>query len=233
MAKVTTRLVTAPLRASTRDWVVAGALAGAVALTAALDKDVRGEAVSWDRPWINTVDDVGHTFQKTPLFFATAGAFYVGGYAADQPKIRRTGRELVVAFVVAQAGTQLMKSVAGRARPDQNEGSGKFIGPTLKDSHSSLWSGDVTTAFTLASVLSAEVRHPAVTVLLYGLAASTAFQRVHTERHWLSDVAAAAVWSTAVGIGTVKIENRKLKIEKQSGKSVSFRLMPMGVAVEW
>ena len=206
---MTERLVRAPFHARIKDWVGVGALVAGVAFTAALDRDTKGDAASWDQPWMNTADDIGHTFQQTGLFFATAGAFYVGGYAAHQPKIRRIGPELIVAFAVSQAGTQVMKHLAGRARPDQGDGPWHFVGPTMDDQFHSLWSGDVTKAFVMASVLSAEAKHPAVTILLYGLASATAFQRIHADRHWLSDVVSAAVWSTAVGIGTVKIGNRK------------------------
>ena len=233
MANVTTRLVTAPLRASSRDWLVVGTIGLGVLAASSFDKDMRRDAARLDHGWEGTVDDVGHTFQRVEVLLGTSVLCYGGGLATHRPALRRTGEELIVAFAVASAGTQLVKHLAGRARPYTGSGSDYFVGPTLNDSYLSLWSGDVTTAFALASVLSAEAKHPVVTVLMYGLASTTAFQRIHTDRHWFSDVVSAAVWSTAVGIGTVKIGNRKTKIEKQNQDRLSFRLMPMGVAVEW
>lgn len=229
--KVTETVLASPFHARTRDWVAAGGIAAGVLLSATIETNARHEVRSWDQDWLGTVDDIGHTFQNSGLFFATAGAFYVGGYAAKRPALRRIGPELVVSYAVAQAGTQLFRHLVGRARPDENRGARYFAGPTWNDQYHSFWSGDVTTAFTLASVLSAEAHRPAITVLLYGLAATTAFQRLHTDRHWLSDVLAAAVWSSAVGVNVVKSEKRKSKNE--NGSRLSFHLLPSGVSAEW
>ena len=205
MGKITGKLVSSPLRARTKDWVVVGMAATLVGVSALQDEAIPSEITNLENAPNSVVDDIGHTFQQTSLFFGTAGAFYVGGLAADRPAWRRVGQELVVAFTVASIGTQLVKLTTGRARPDQHEGAGHFVGPTLDDQFHSFWSGDVTKAFVLASVLSAEAKHPAVTIALYGLATTTAYQRVHADRHWFSDVLSAALWSTAVGIGTVKV----------------------------
>ncbi len=229
--KVTKAVLVSPFHAQTSDWLVAGGVAAGVLLSATIETDVRDEVRSWDQAWLGTVDDVGHTFQNSALYFATAGAFYVGGYAAKRSALRRIGPELVVSYAVAQAGTQLIKHTMGRARPYLNRGHADFHGPTTNDDRLSFWSGDVTTAFVLASVLSAEARRPVVTVLLYGLAATTAFQRMHLDRHWLSDVLAAAAWSTAVGVNVVKIEKRRLKNE--NGHRLSFHLLPTGITAEW
>lgn len=225
-------LITSPFRASTRDWIGAGAFAAAVAFTFPLDRDLRDDADGPGKPWMKTADWVGHTFQNVGVFFGTAGALYLGGVTTHRPAWQRTGTELAIAFVAAQGGTQTVKYLAGRARPNTGNASGHLVGPTLDDNYHSFWSGDVTNAFTLASVLSAEIKRPAMTVILYGLAASTAFQRIHTNHHWLSDVAAAAVWSTAVGINTVKIGNRKLK-NGNSPLGVSVQLRPAELVIIW
>jgi membrane-associated phospholipid phosphatase len=167
------------------------------------------------------------------LFLGTTAATYAVGLAADQPRLKRIGQELIVAFAVAAAGTQLVKHAMGRARPDQGDGPGHFVGPTLDDQFHSLWSGDVTKAFTLASVLSEEIGHPAVTITLYSLATATAFQRIHTNRHWFSDVVSAAVWSTAVGIGTVRINKFEIRNSKLESEGLKLHVIPTGLLVSW
>jgi membrane-associated phospholipid phosphatase len=235
MLVVTERLVSAPFHAPARGWLTAGVITAATLSTMVFDTDVRREVQSWDASWLGTVDDVGHTFQRVDLFFGTTALIYAAGLSPNRPTVRRVGEDLVVAFAVASTGTQVVKHLAGRARPNQNDGPRRFIGPTLDDSHQSFWSGDVTTAFTLASVLSAEIKRPVATVLLYGLATTTAVQRIHTDHHWFSDVACAAVWSTAVGIGTVKL-SRKLEIQtpkSDSDKGLKLELTPVGLTATW
>lgn len=204
---MTERLVTAPFRASSKEWKKVGLITGVVGLSALLDKQIQGNVI--DDPPSYVTDDIGHFVQENAVFFGTATAIYVVGHAIKKQAIRRIGPELITAFAVAATGTQLVKFSTGRARPDQGDGPGHFVGPTIDDQFHSFWSGDVTKAFVLASVLSAEAKHPVVTIMLYGLASATVFQRLHADRHWFSDVVSAAVWSTAVGIGTVKIGNRK------------------------
>jgi membrane-associated phospholipid phosphatase len=87
---------------------------------------------------------------------------------------------------------------------------GHFNGPTLDNGYHSFPSGDVTIAFAQSSVLASEISFWPATVALYGLAATTAFQRVHRDQHWFSDIVGGAVWGTAVGLGVVYVNHRPL-----------------------
>jgi len=109
-----------------------------------------------------------------------------------------------VAFVVAVVGTQATKFLAGRARPDQNRGPATRR-PEPRRQFSVLLVRRCDQGFVLASVLSEEIGHPAVTIALYSLPGPRPFSASKPIAHWLSDVASAAVWSTAVGITTVRV----------------------------
>ena len=93
----------------------------------------------------------------------------------------------------------------------------------------SLPSGDVTVAFSFASVIAAEAKRWPVTVAAYGLGAMTAFQRVQRNQHWFSDTAAAAVWGTAVGLAVVHFN----RTASETPPRVSLQLSPASAALVW
>jgi len=221
IGRVTAKLVTAPLHASGQDWRIAGGIATGVVLSSMLDRTLRIEVRRQRGTWASRVDDVGHTFQQEYVILGTAGAFYWGGLAIGRSGWRRTGIEIIEAYAISGAGTQLMKHIIGRDRPFAGNGPYHVTGPSLHNEHLSFPSGDATKSFAFASVLAAEARSFPVTVIVYGLAAATAFQRMHHEDHWLSDVIGGGAWGTAVGLGTVYL-NRK-----------HVHVTPAGIAVEW
>jgi membrane-associated phospholipid phosphatase len=200
---VSARLVTAPLHAGAPAYLGAAALLSGVFVTSVFDADLHREALKPHGSTVNTLGKIGRAYQGPFVIFGTAAAFYGYGLAEDNAHARRIGFEIVEAFAIAGAGTQIVKHVVGRARPYQGLGNGHFAGPTLKNSNQSFPSGDVTVATAFAAVLAAEARSVPVTVGVFGLAGVTAFQRLNRNQHWFSDVAGGAVWGTAVGLGVV------------------------------
>jgi membrane-associated phospholipid phosphatase len=160
--------------------------------------------------WATNIANVGHAYQSIPILAGTMGGFYIVGTFADKPRLRDCAIELMEAQLIAAVGTQLVKFTVGRDRPYMNNGPSHFVGPNLRNGHQSFFSGDATAAFVQASVLSAEAKSLPITLGLYGLAASTAFQRLYMDQHWLSDTAAAAIWGTAVGLGVVHLNHHPL-----------------------
>jgi membrane-associated phospholipid phosphatase len=203
-ATTTWQVMTSPFHARGQDYLLAGGVLGAVALTSLADRSVRASARDSDVPWQRTVADVGHWYQTTWVTAGAACGLYATGLLFDRPNVRRTGMEVAEAFALASAGTQILKTTVGRDRPYAEKGPYHFVGPHLKNKHSSFPSGDVTTAFALSTVLAAEARSVPVTVAVYTLAATTAFQRLKRDQHWLSDTVGAAVWATAVGLSVVR-----------------------------
>jgi membrane-associated phospholipid phosphatase len=174
------------------------------------------------------VDDIGHAYQGVPVEAATAGALYAYGLAAHNSAVRRVSAEIVEAYLIAGGGTQVLKYAIGRARPFNNQGPSHFVGPTVHNRNHSFPSGDCGSAFAFSTVLTAESRSLPVGVILYSLAATTAFQRLNRDQHWLSDVIGGAVWGTAVGLAVVNM-NRKLVV---SGKSVTVQPSRQGIGVQ-
>ncbi len=216
------RMLTSPFRAHTSDLMLAGGGIAAVAIGSVWDSDVREKFSDLYSPASNHIANVGHAFQSTPVLAGTMGGFYVAGLLADRPKLRRCGLELMEAHLLAAAGTQLMKFTVGRDRPYMENGPSHFVGPNVHNGHQSFFSGDVTVAFVQAAVISAEANFVPLTIGLYGLAASTAFQRLYEDKHWLSDTMAAALWGSAVGLGVVHLNHH-------ASDKVSINLSPTSI----
>ena len=206
-------MLCAPLHGSTDDYFIAGGIVAAVAASSALDRTVRAEMPHHENGWRKTVDDIGHAYQGPLVVFGTAGSLYAAGLAADAPSLRRTGMEIVEAYSIAGAGTQVMKHLVGRKRPYNEQGPFVFRGPSLKNASLSFPSGDATVAFAMSSVIAAEAKSLPVTIVAYALAGMTAFQRLNRDQHWFSDVLGAAVWGSAVGMGVVHW-HRKYEMKK-------------------
>ncbi len=196
-------MLRAPLHGSSEDYLIAAGILSGIALSSTLDRSVHTAALKASGPWVKTVDDIGHIYQTPYVTFGTAGALYVVGALEKSPRTRRVGWEIVESYAIAGAGTQMVKQAVGRHRPYQGDGPFSFSGPSVKNGHLSFPSGDVTVAFSFASVLAAETHTVPTTVLFYSLGALTVFQRWNRNQHWFSDTVGAAAWGTAVGLGVV------------------------------
>lgn len=137
-------------------------------------------------------------------------ALYGGaGFLTDNEKMQETALHSFEAFVVANTFGAALKATTGRARPYLNEGSGEFSLGSLDSDRTSFPSGHTVSAFSIASVFSAESNSPWVSGAAYGLASLAALQRVYSDNHWASDVFAGAALGTAVGRGIVWLHRTK------------------------
>jgi membrane-associated phospholipid phosphatase len=216
----------APFHASSGDLVLAAGLIGSVALASTMDRQVHDDVLEIDKPWAKTTDVIGNTFQSAYVVFGSAGALYGYGWLKDKPEIRRVGLEVVEAYAIAGVGVQVVKHLAGRARPYQNLGPSTFHGPRFDNKNHSFFSGDASVAFAFASVLSAEAKSWPVTIGLYSLATMTSFQRLHKNKHWFSDVTGGMIWGTTVGLSVVKLHHGN------NGSNVSLIVKPNGVGIQ-
>lgn len=131
------------------------------------------------------------------------------GFLTDNEKMQDTALHSFEAFVVANTFGAAIKATTGRARPYLNEGSRKFSLGSFDSDRTSFPSGHTVSAFSIASVFSAESNSPWVSGAAYGLASLAALQRVYSDNHWASDVFAGAALGTAVGRGIVWLHRTK------------------------
>lgn len=153
------------------------------------------------------LDDVGY-YYGDPGVLILAAAMWGTGRLAERPVLATSGFRAVEAIAVSGVVVSALKALAGRARPEVPPNAKDdwrlFRGLGRDDSdYFSMASGHAAVSFAFATAVTGEVaRHSpraarVVGVTTFGLATVTAWQRMHADRHWLSDVTVGA------GIGTV------------------------------
>jgi membrane-associated phospholipid phosphatase len=159
--------------------------------------------------------------RKEGLLPIVAGAYFLG-VVFDNDKLKDVGIISVGAQFAAQMLVEVLKEVSGRARP--REGVGPYVFDV--DGGKSFISGHAAGAFSLATLLT-EIYgddYQFVPYVAYGVAAITAWSRMHDEGHWGSDVILGALAGHLITRivyrlyrgGSVPAEERTLYIQPYS-----------------
>jgi membrane-associated phospholipid phosphatase len=147
-----------------------------------------------------------------PGVLTLSTGMWIGGRVTGHPHVAQVGLRAFETIGVSGVITRVLKASIGRARPnhppyevwdvelgrgwDSIQGDGAY---------EALPSGHATAAFAFASAVSNEVARIApehartIRLTTYGLATWTAYARVHTDAHWLSDVVLGAAVGTVTG----------------------------------
>lgn len=182
-------------------------LAAVGALTG-LAYQVDGPVRDWSRRGPATGNDAFRVLEQSGdiLVYGAvlgAGSAWVGGMMTDNPTVATTGLRALEAISVATAVTKFAKGIAGRARPElpphdpDNFKLGRGFGE-IDGAYESFPSGHATILFAFASAVTSEVARRApehtrvVAVTTYGLGILTAYARLSSDEHWLSDVTLGA-----------------------------------------
>ena len=199
----TIKLVTSPLRWSTKDWFTAGLVTGATVGVGFLDGKIQAAfGNSPDEP-----HKARHDFLKVGKYFGDGGyaagylsLLYLAGMAREDDELKSTVLLAGESFLITGFFTEILKHMVGRGRPNNVEDSDDFDGPNFSFNKSlSFPSGHTATAFTIATVFARQYqRHFWVPPLLYSLATMTAVSRINDNVHWASDV----LFGAAVGYFT-------------------------------
>ena len=213
-----------PLSFGAEECLLAGAVLAGTASLFLADEHVRDFA---RRNRHSTADNIAsYSNEGGRLIWAGTliGALYVTGLAAGSDELRVTGRLLGQSLVYSSVLAMAFRVALGRERPHSGESSTSFRGWQWKNEFQSLPSGHTTIAFSLASVLSRRISHPAATVLLYSAAASTALARVYDDEHWVSDVFLAAAIGHVAGMFVCSREEKRSM--KQGANSLTWTILP-------
>lgn len=195
-----------------RDLLILGAGAGLAILAQRVDLSVRDEVRSagWQRNGVlNAIEPVGDVWGGAAAVGAGL-ALWGGGLYARNATVAATGLRAIEAITVSGQITAILKGAMGRARPRVdsinawNVEFGRGFRSTSGD-YKSMPSGHSTAAFAFAAAVTSEVARRAPTharlvgITSYGLAGITAYSRIHSNAHWLSDVTMGAAIGMASG----------------------------------
>lgn len=189
------------------EWMMFGGGAALVGTMGGLDASLRNSAIGERSPIRNELAEWGNTMGRVIPGAIIAATLYTGGLVLDFPGVRRAGRHVFQSAVYAGLVTMSVKAILGRHRPFLGDGPYVFQGFSTNDDFNSFPSGHSTMAFSVASTLSADIDHPAATIILYGLASVTAWSRMYDDRHWGSDVVAGAIVGTVIGHAVATLDD--------------------------
>ncbi|MDG2050995.1 MAG: phosphatase PAP2 family protein [Myxococcota bacterium] len=201
-----------PLHWRLKGWLAAAAIAGVTTgLIYGVDQRVRDAAQG------NTgFNDFGEGIRWVatgPGLAALTGGFALTGFFFDRPKEMETARLLIEASASGFLFTAAGKYTIGRSRPRTNDS--PFAFKPFSGSVS-MPSGETTSAFIMAGVITSQYPHWAVQLSAYSLAAAVGAGRIALDAHWTSDVFISAALGIAVSKAVVyfnrkRAERRRLK----------------------
>jgi len=183
---------TFPLRLQKDDWKWAVPLTGASIALLNTD-EATGHALHYDKTRL----DVSKAVSIGGTGYATAGsaiAIYAIGRVTHNERARETGILSFEALINTGIVTEVIKTVAQRPRPLEDNGEGEFF-----VHGSSFISGHSSSIWTLAAVVNDEYgkRHPWVKYGMFGLATAVSLSRYTGQNHFLGDI----LLGSAVGYG--------------------------------
>ena len=192
---------------SVRWWHPVAAGAGVAALFL-LDEPVQTFIQDNRSSTLDDVADVAKTFKEPAVFFVSGGGAILVGVAANQPKVARTGLQIIAAYGLSSAMMIGTKWLFGRSRPSATPDDPANFDWYDGGASASFPSGSATIVFSLATTLADAIDHPVASVVLYSGAAANAWARLNDDRHWLSDVALGALY----GVTAAKLVNGHWRI---------------------
>ena len=193
-------LVKQPSNWDTGEWLTFGGLVAGTYLTMQLDETIRAEMLK-DRSYVDSPIMIFGTMYGEPLTSLAIGTlFIVHGAANDNRPNEKLGFEILQSMGYTVGFTSIAKISFGRARPSVAKTASEFYPVTFDDNdHWSFFSGHTSLAFSLSTVISANVKGDFWKAVSFVPAFVTGFSRVYHNRHWTSDVLMGAAVGYFVG----------------------------------
>lgn len=213
-----------PFNFDSSDWLKTGIVSASTGLLFLSDKSVR----TFVQDNLPTKQDglikIGDYYGQGIFPFGLGVGMYFTGLATKNIWIKKTGSTLMEALVASGITVTLLKVIIGRTRPFKNEGPYSYHPFQIKNIYNSLPSGHAIIAFTTSAVLAEKIDNIYATVGLYGLASLTAYQRMYSDNHWLSDTFLGAVLGIAIGKYFANLDNPK---DRESVSKLNYNLFPI------
>jgi membrane-associated phospholipid phosphatase len=187
----------------------AAALAASFVAATLLDQQLRGFLAAEDPSDPAGISRLGNTLGNGRIAFVVTGTTYGVASLTEYDELADPAGRVLASLVAAGIANGMLKASLGRARPRMERGPTEFRPFTMENGWQSFPSGHVTTAFALATAISAEADRPWVTALTFSGASLVAWSRGHEDHHWASDVVAGAAVGTIVAYHTSRRLHRR------------------------
>jgi membrane-associated phospholipid phosphatase len=184
-------------------WPEALGFAAITGITFATDASIRATVQGHNSSFRNSVAYVGNAFGYAKNVYPALLLGTLGGKVIGASDLYRVSWRALKSTALAGGATLVLKSLVGRRRPDVSPDDPYQFRP-ITFSSASLPSGHTTVAFSFAASLAMETKSVLPDIVLYGLAATTIFARVHVDKHWASDTIVGA----GLGILAARIVRR-------------------------
>jgi membrane-associated phospholipid phosphatase len=229
---VSKKIITAPLRWNTKQYVIAGSVVAGGIIVYAFDDEIRkffqrnhSDGLDFTSKYV--FEPWGRGIYPALLI----GGYYVYGLSTSNIRSRQIALGATQAFVMSGVSAVIIKHLAHRHRPDANMPPNPQLwdGPFKGFENTSFPSGHTITAFSLASYFSSVYNDKLwVGILSYGIASGVGLQRLYDAKHWSSDVFVGAALGIAIGKTVFHFldqnSNLSLGLSDNGGISLVYRI---------
>lgn len=226
-------LLKSPYYFDQTDLTMAGIIIAMTGASFSLDKKIRNDVLAKQNNNQTRITDWGEKFGRPVYATILSGLLYSSGLLFKEKHLRETGQILAEAMICTGLYTQLLKISLGRARPYKDEGNLEIelLEFEFDSSENSLPSGHTSIAFTVATVLSERIDNIYASMALYSFASLTAYQRIYSDVHWLSDTILGAALGTVIGLKLVKLHEKSIDETKDYTLNVFPKITPTNYEV--
>jgi membrane-associated phospholipid phosphatase len=224
-------LLCAPGDWNGRDWALAGVTGGVViAAGLLLDDPVQRYSQAHRNQGSDRLAKYANPL-GTISSFGVLGACGLAGVTLDDERGKAVFVDGLEATVITSGIiTPAIKFVAGRSRPDAEQGTHHFR--PFSDS-ASFPSGHATQAFAVASVVAAVYDdHPWVAPVAFAGAGLVGFARINDNQHFLSDVLVGGLIGTLVGYEVVHLDRTRAQARAMTITPV-IDASEQGILITW
>ena len=175
------------------EWAAAGLITGGIVASSFFEEDLR-RTIQGSRGKVgDTLERVGFWYGTPYVTIPATLLTYGAGVAFGADDVRDTGMMMIDVLLLVGLIQQPARIIAGRARPELDEGHLSFQPFTLDNQRASFISGHAWSAFGLSNVVARQIDQPWAYVTFFGLAGITGWSRLYADKHWLSDVLAGSI----------------------------------------
>lgn len=218
-------VIVSPFKWNKKEYILAAGITGTTFLLFTQDKEIQtffqnNRTEFTDNTSKYFFDPLGKGYYSLPFL----GVLYLKGVFTDDIRAEKTALNSVKAFVISGVLTQVIKQIAHRHRPYQDNipDPWKWDGPISDTKYTAFPSGHTVSGFSIATVLSSAYNDKKwVPILSYSLATLNGLARINDNKHWASDVFMGAVLGIAIGklVYNNSRKNGKIKVIPASRQS--------------